>query len=42
MCWSANVREKAEEGWILVLRMKKVGGGVEGGEYAQNAAMTGE
>ena len=26
MCWSANVREKAEEGWILVLRMKKVGG----------------
>ena len=42
MCWSANVREKAEEGRILVLRMKKVGGGVEGGEYAQNAAMTGE
>ena len=42
MCWSANVREKAEEGRILVLRMKKVGGGVEGGEYAQNAVMTGE
>lgn len=42
MCWSANVREKAEKGWVLVVRMEKVGGVVEDVEYVQNAVMTGE
>ena len=42
MCWSANVRETAEEVWVWVARIEKVGGVVEDVEYAQNAAMTGE